>query len=81
MRRIATRIVPVLLATLVVASRASASDERELVPLTAEAAIAVDVQTGDVYFARNETLPLPPASTTKLLTAIDRPAAARRRTR
>jgi D-alanyl-D-alanine carboxypeptidase len=28
------------------------------------------VQTGAVYFARNETLPVPPASTTKLLTAI-----------
>ena len=69
-RRTAKRIVPVLLATLVVASRASASDERELSQLTARAAIAVDVQTGAVYFARNETLPVPPASTTKLLTAI-----------
>ena len=37
-------------------------------------------QTGEVYFARNPTLPLPPASTTKLLTASDRaaPAVARR---
>jgi serine-type D-Ala-D-Ala carboxypeptidase (penicillin-binding protein 5/6) len=69
-RRTAKHIVPFLLATLVVAGRAGASDGRELSQLTARAAIAVDVRTGTVYFARNETLPLPPASTTKLLTAI-----------
>ncbi|HSP98485.1 MAG TPA: D-alanyl-D-alanine carboxypeptidase [Candidatus Dormibacteraeota bacterium] len=70
MRRTAKQIVPILLAALVVASRAGASDERELSQLTARAAIAVDVRTGTVYFARNDDLPLPPASTTKLLTAI-----------
>lgn len=69
-RRTAKRIGLILLATLVVAIRAGASDERELSQLTARAAIAVDVRTGAVYFARNEDLPVPPASTTKLLTAI-----------
>jgi D-alanyl-D-alanine carboxypeptidase (penicillin-binding protein 5/6) len=67
------RSVSILFAALVVASattRASASDGRELSQLTARAAIAVDARTGAVYFARNEDLPVPPASTTKLLTAI-----------
>ncbi|MFN8642068.1 MAG: D-alanyl-D-alanine carboxypeptidase [Candidatus Binatia bacterium] len=63
-------MVPILFAVLVAAASARASDERELSQLTARTAIAVDVQSGTVYFARNETLPVPPASTTKLLTAI-----------
>ena len=58
------------LATLVVAGVAAASDARELGRVTAKAALVVDVQSGAVQFARNPTLPLPPASTTKLLTAV-----------
>jgi D-alanyl-D-alanine carboxypeptidase (penicillin-binding protein 5/6) len=56
-------------AALLVASWASAS-EGDLSQLTARAAFAMDARTGAIYFARNEDLPLPPASTTKLLTAI-----------
>jgi D-alanyl-D-alanine carboxypeptidase (penicillin-binding protein 5/6) len=52
------------------APRAAASDGRELGRVTARAAMVLDAQTGAVYFARNATDPLPPASTTKLLTAL-----------
>jgi serine-type D-Ala-D-Ala carboxypeptidase (penicillin-binding protein 5/6) len=58
------------LATLVAAGVATASDTRELGRVTATAALLVDVQSGQVEFARNATLALPPASTTKLLTAL-----------
>ena len=60
----------VVLATLLAASAALASDARELGRVTAKAAIIVDNKTGEVLYARNPTLPLPPASTTKLLTAL-----------
>jgi D-alanyl-D-alanine carboxypeptidase (penicillin-binding protein 5/6) len=53
-----------------VAGVAAASDTRELGRVTATAALLVDVQSGQVEFARNATLALPPASTTKLLTAL-----------
>ena len=38
--------------------------------LTARAAIVVDASSGDVVFERSADTPLPPASTTKVLTAI-----------
>jgi D-alanyl-D-alanine carboxypeptidase (penicillin-binding protein 5/6) len=41
----------------------------QLGQVTATAAIIVDHQTGEVLFARNPDLELPPASTTKILTA------------
>ncbi|MEO8603204.1 MAG: D-alanyl-D-alanine carboxypeptidase family protein [bacterium] len=49
---------------------AVADDARELTQLTAKAAIVLDPQTGTVHFARNATMPLPPASTTKVMTAL-----------
>lgn len=61
------KLLPILLAALAVAGAARAD---ELAQLTAKAAIAVDVQTGAVYFSRNAAQPLPPASTTKVLTAV-----------
>jgi D-alanyl-D-alanine carboxypeptidase (penicillin-binding protein 5/6) len=64
------RLVVALAATVVAASTALGSDARELGRITAKAAIVVDSQTGEVLFARNPTLPLPPASTTKLLTGL-----------
>jgi D-alanyl-D-alanine carboxypeptidase (penicillin-binding protein 5/6) len=64
------RLTVALAATVVAASAALASDARELGRVTAKAAIVVDSQTGEVLFARNPTLPVPPASTTKLLTAL-----------
>jgi len=71
MRRIAiTRQVAVALALLLAAHLAAAADIDELGRVTAKAAILIDAQTGEVYFARNPTLPLPPASTTKLVTAL-----------
>src|SRR5215470_1946477 len=39
-------------------------------PLTARAAAIVDATTGEVIWERNGSTPLPPASTTKVLTAI-----------
>ena len=60
----------IALATLFVVRGADASDVREPGRVTAKAALLVDVQTGMVQFARNATVPLPPASTTKLLTAL-----------
>jgi serine-type D-Ala-D-Ala carboxypeptidase (penicillin-binding protein 5/6) len=70
MRRMAKRHLTIGLATLLVASAAAAGDARELGRVTAKAAIVVDSRSGEVEFARNPTLPLPPASTTKLLTAL-----------
>jgi D-alanyl-D-alanine carboxypeptidase len=63
-------LVAVVLAIVLASSAAMASDARELGRVTAKAAIVVDNKTGDVLYARNPTLPLPPASTTKLLTAM-----------
>ena len=59
--------IAVLLAGL---SVAAADDAREFFQLTARAAIVLDPQTGAVHFARNATTPLPPASTTKIMTAL-----------
>lgn len=71
MRREVGRLaVALLAATLLVAGAALADDARELGRITAKAAIIVDSQSGEVLFARNPTLPLPPASTTKLLTGL-----------
>jgi len=60
--------VAVGVALLLLAGAAAGSDE--FVRLNARAALLVDVQTGAVLFERNSTDPLPPASTTKLLTAL-----------
>jgi D-alanyl-D-alanine carboxypeptidase (penicillin-binding protein 5/6) len=49
---------------------AHAGSIRDLGKVTAKAAILVDDETGHVLFARNPNLPLPPASTTKILTAL-----------
>jgi D-alanyl-D-alanine carboxypeptidase (penicillin-binding protein 5/6) len=67
-RRTAALRAITLLAVLVTASVVRASDE--LYQLTAKAAILIDAQTGSIYFARNATTPLPPASTTKIVTAL-----------
>jgi len=39
-------------------------------PITAKAAILIDRQTGETIWARNPDLPLPPASTTKIVTSL-----------
>jgi D-alanyl-D-alanine carboxypeptidase (penicillin-binding protein 5/6) len=49
---------------------AHAGSIRELGKVTAKAAILIDDETGAVLFARNPNLQLPPASTTKILTAL-----------
>lgn len=46
-----------------------AAQHEVLEPLTATAAIVVDHTSGRVLYERNPDLPLPPASTTKILTA------------
>lgn len=70
MRRMMKPQTAVALAMLLAASAAGAQDARGLGRVTAKAGIVVDARTGEVRFARNPTLPLPPASTTKLLTAL-----------
>lgn len=52
------------------AATAPAGSIRDLGKVTAKAAILVDDETGDVLFARNANLQLPPASTTKILSAL-----------
>ena len=52
---------------LVVAMATTASAEPRL---TAKAAIVVDAQSGEVIWSRKPSTALPPASTTKVLTAI-----------
>jgi serine-type D-Ala-D-Ala carboxypeptidase (penicillin-binding protein 5/6) len=64
------RLAVALAATVVAAGAALGSEARELGRVTAKAVIVVDSQTGEVLFARNPTLPVPPASTTKLLTGM-----------
>ncbi len=39
-------------------------------PLTADAAVLIDYQTGTVLYGSNATRPLPPASTTKILASL-----------
>ena len=70
MRRQSRSLPIIVLAILFAARVVGAGEAPEPTGLTATAAIVVDAQTGDVQFARNPNLPLPPASTTKLLTAL-----------
>ena len=58
----------VLLGLMVVAAGSVASADEPRV--TARAAIIVDAGTGEVLWERNADWPLPPASTTKVMTAI-----------
>jgi len=70
-RRSATQCAIIFLAVLLVGFSAAAADEpRELFQLTAKAAFVFDPQSGTVYYARNASMPLPPASTTKVMTAL-----------
>jgi D-alanyl-D-alanine carboxypeptidase (penicillin-binding protein 5/6) len=66
MRRAGTSII--LLAVLLAPVRPAAAAGS--IPLSARAAIIMDATTGDVLWERNASQPLPPASTTKVLTAI-----------
>ncbi|MGD9763064.1 MAG: D-alanyl-D-alanine carboxypeptidase [Candidatus Binatia bacterium] len=66
-RRIWGWLVIALLAAPVMVA---AEDPRELFRLTARAAMVIDAKTGEVHYARNPSLQLPPASTTKVLTAL-----------
>lgn len=61
-------IALVALALSIVPARAGSI--RDLGKVTAKAAILVDDESGDVLFARSPNLQLPPASTTKILTAL-----------
>lgn len=70
MRRAGGLQLAIGLAVLIAGGVAHASEARELGRVTAKAAIVIDSQTGEVLFARNPTLPVPPASTTKVLTAL-----------
>ncbi len=55
---------------VVAAQPARSTTLGDLSRVTARAAIVVDKETEQVMFARNPNMPLPPASTTKLLTAV-----------
>ncbi len=62
-------LVGLLLATTGVSSASAARRPRHTV-ITAKAAILIDDQTGEVLWQHNPDLPLPPASTTKIVTAL-----------
>ena len=64
------RQLTVAVVGLLIVSGAQAATIRDLADVTAKAAIVVDNRTGKVQFARNPNLRLPPASTTKVLTAL-----------
>lgn len=70
----AKRWGPTLIATVALALAAglpaTATTLGDLSRVTARAAIVVDNETDQVLFARNPNTQLPPASTTKLLTAV-----------
>ena len=51
-------------------SVAASADPASLGKVTAKAGILIDAKTGDVIWQRNPDLPLPPASTTKVMTAL-----------
>ncbi|HYV57824.1 MAG TPA: D-alanyl-D-alanine carboxypeptidase family protein [Candidatus Nitrosopolaris sp.] len=59
-------VVWVVLAAIIPATEAAADGPR----LTARAAIIMDATSGEVIWDRNGSQPLPPASTTKIMTAI-----------
>ncbi len=42
----------------------------QMPPITAKAALLADAQTGEILLSRNADQPLPPASTTKIMTAL-----------
>jgi len=70
---IATRRSPRAIGTLfalAVVALSPARDAGAMPRLTARAAIVMDAASGDVIWERNSDEPLPPASTTKVLTAI-----------
>ncbi len=66
----ATRALVAMAAMFATTGPASATTIGDLGRVTARSAIIVDHQTGQILFARNPNMPLPPASTTKLMTAV-----------
>jgi serine-type D-Ala-D-Ala carboxypeptidase (penicillin-binding protein 5/6) len=60
----------ILTALLLVSTVATPVAARTRPLISAKAAILIDHQTGEILWARNPDLPLPPASTTKIVTAL-----------
>ena len=65
-----TRSTHAMIALLALVAMSSAREAGANPRLTARAAIIMDASSGDVIWERNADEPLPPASTTKVLTAI-----------
>lgn len=64
------RVGQPLCAVLLFAASTLAAHAEDELRITAKAAILLDADTGQVLYAREPHLPLPPASTTKVLTAL-----------
>ena len=71
MRQIRTGLLAIgVLAAASTALAAHPSGSHRHTAITAKAAILIDNQTGEILWQRNPDLPLPPASTTKIVTAM-----------
>lgn len=68
-QKLRTQLAWVVTAVALCVHPAPSAAQSQLDDITATAAIIVDYQTGSVLYARNPDLELPPASTTKILTA------------
>lgn len=64
------RIFCILSAILLIICTSAPASASEGISLSAKSAVMINAENGDILFEKNATLPLPMASTTKIMTAI-----------